>query len=205
MKPLLAILIPTIPERQQLLTRVIAQLDEQRAGHECILIIHESPREERGGKTTGEKRNELMGEAVARNATHIAFVDDDDLIGPTYIQRNMECVNGDYDTIELWGQYYENGKQMMPFHHSIIYDKWWQDNKAYYRCNNHLNCMKLSLVKDISFLPRTVGEDGNWAMDIQKAGILKNEYKVNEITYFYFKNGNHNQDMAKLQKRGIKL
>lgn len=207
MKPLLAILIPSTPDRQRLLDRLMKELDRQRAGHDCIVIINETASHKDGGPTTGVKRNQLLDAAREQNASHVAFVDSDDLVGPTYIQRNMECVNGDYDTIELWGQYYEGNKQMNPFHHSIIYDKWWQDNKAYYRCNNHLNCMKLDLVKDIRFQDKTWGEDGNWAMDIQKTGVLKKEYSVKEITYFYFsgKNKNHELEPILASRRGISL
>jgi hypothetical protein len=46
--------------------------------------------------------------------------------------------------------------------------------------------MKLSLVKDIPFEDITVGEDGRWSMAIQKAGVLKTEYQINETIYHYF-------------------
>ena len=203
MTPLLAILIPTTPDRKHLLSRVTDQIHIQKKEYEVITLINEDNYQH----TTGYKRNQLIDWAVENRASHIAFVDSDDIIGPTYIQRNMEAVYGNYDTAELWGQYFENGKQMNPFHHSIIYDHWFQDDKAYYRCNNHLNCMKLEKVKDIRFQDKTVGEDGNWAMDIQKAGILKTEYPVKEITYFYFsgRNKDHNQEPIMAQRRGILL
>jgi hypothetical protein len=201
-----AILIPSTPERRNLLARLMTELDKQRAGYECIVIQYETPTEKNGGPTTGAKRNALIDEAIVQCATHIAFFDDDDLPGPTYVQRNIEFMESGCDTIELWGQYYEHGKQLNPFHHSIKYDKWWQDDKYYYRCNNHLNGMKLDKIKDFRFLDRTFGEDGNWAMDIQKAGVLKTEYPVKEITYFYFHGKrNHKLEPLMLQKRGISL
>lgn len=202
MKPLFAVLIATLTERQQLLNRVMEQLNAQRVGKECIVIINEDQKQ----KTTGVKRNELMQSAIDNNATHIAYVDDDDLLSPNYVDLNMSATNDNYDTAELWGQYYEHGKQMNPFHHSIIHKEWWQDDKFYYRCNNHLNCMKLSLVKDFSFLDRNFGEDGNWSMDIQKAGILKNEYPVKEISYFYFHGRrNYAAEPGMVLKRGTAL
>lgn len=202
MKPLFAVLIATLTERQKLLNRVMDQLNTQRIGKECIIIINEDQKQ----KSTGVKRNELMQSAIDNNATHIAYVDDDDLLSPNYVDLNMAATNGDYDTAELWGQYYEHGKQMNPFHHSIAHKEWWQDDKFYYRCNNHLNCMKLSLVKDFSFLDRNFGEDGNWSMDIQKAGILKNEYPVKEISYFYFHGRrNYAAEPVMALKRGTAL
>lgn len=206
MTPLFAILIATMPERKNLLQRLLNALDQLPFEHEYLIIINNTKGERHGGPTTGAKRNECIDVAIREGATHGAFFDDDDLPGPTYLQRNLECTNGDFDTIELWGQYYEHGKQLNPFHHSIKYDKWFQDDKYYYRCNNHLNNMKLEKVKHIRFLDRTFGEDGNWAMDIQKAGVLKTEYPVKEITYYYF-HGRRNYALEPMmaQRRGIKL
>lgn len=202
MRPLFAILTPYTPDRQRLLDRVMEQLDKQRRGHECMVILSKDNKE----NSTGAKRNQLLDSAKEYNASHIAFVDSDDLVGPNYVQRNMEATIGDYDTAELWGQYYEHGKQLNPFHHSIKYDKWWQDDKYYYRCNNHLNCMKLEKVKDFKFLDRNFGEDGNWAMDIQKAGVLKREYPVKEILYYYFHGlRNHALEPMMALKRGTAI
>lgn len=202
MKPLFAILISTLTERKKLLDRVMAQLDKQRAGHDCIVILNE----DQGQQSTGEKRNGLVLAAIENNATNIAFVDDDDLLGPRYVELNMQAVHGGYDTASLWGQYYEHGKQLNPFHHSLKYKEWWQDDKFYYRCNNHLNMMSLEKVKDFKFLDRNFGEDGNWSMDIQKAGVLKTEFQIDEIIYYYFHGRrNHALEPGMALKRGTAL
>lgn len=206
MIPLFAILIATMPERKNLLHRLLNALDSLPFDDEYLIIINNTKSEKHGGPTTGRKRNDLVDAAIKAGATHIGFFDDDDLPAQNYLVRNLEATKGDYDTAELWGQYYEHGKLMNPFHHSIKYDKWWQDDKFYYRCNNHLNCMKLEKVKDFKFLDRTFGEDGNWAMDIQKAGVLKTEYPVKEIIYHYF-HGKRNYaiEPSMAQRRGNKL
>jgi hypothetical protein len=179
---LFAILIPTLTERAQLLNRLISELDKQRAGKNVIIIIAEDQKQ----KTTGAKRNDLIQAAIENNVDYFSFHDEDDLPGPNYIKRNMEGITLGYDTNSLWGQLYVNNKPDNPFHHSLKYDHWFQDKTTYYRCNNHLNCMKLSLVKDIPFEDITVGEDGRWSMAIQKAGVLKTEYQINETIYHYF-------------------
>lgn len=204
---LLALLIPFTPDRQILLDRVLGQIGEQIKDHPVIVITNEDKGHKRGGKTTGQKRNELLDEARNQNASHVAFIDSDDLISPRYLDAVMPGVYGDYDCCELWGQYYENGKQLNPFHHSIIHDHWWQDNKFYYRNPNHLNVIKLELLKDIQFKDKTIGEDGHFSIDLQKSGVLKNQYPINEILYYYFSGGrkDHKLEVMLAKERGISL
>jgi len=178
----LAILIPTITEREQLLNRVVAELDKQRKGHDVIIIINQDNRE----KTTGQKRNECISKAIELQADYIAHFDEDDLPGSNYVKRVMEGVNMGYDCCSLYGQLYIHGKPDNPFHHSIKYDHWYQDTKMYYRNPNHLNALKLSLVKDICYRDITVGEDGHYSIALQESGVLKTEYQINETIYHYF-------------------
>lgn len=196
----LALLIPTTPDRKEYLERLISEIlrqmnELQLAGgvHEldhvnmetdvCIMI-NEDNRE----KTTGRKRNELIAQAVLAGAQYIAHIDSDDMPGPTYIKRGMEVVASGLDCGELHGTLYINGrKDTRPFHHSIEYKEWWEDSKAYYRCPNHLNFIKLDLVKDIPFPDQTFGEDGQWAVHrVQPAGVLKTMYQIPEVIYHYF-------------------
>ena len=205
MKPLLAILIPTLTGNEMLYGRVYQQLNKQ-IGDKPVVIITEC---DSRTMTTGAKRNLLLQTAREQGVTHISFVDDDDLVGPTYIQRGLETVEGDYDCAELWGQYYENNKQFNPFHHSITHDHWHQDDKFYYRNPNHLNFIKLDHLKDIRFQDKTIGEDAHYSIDIQKQGLLKREYPVKEITYFYFAGKkelkDHDMEPIWAEQRGIKL
>lgn len=207
MKPLFAILIPYTPDRQTLCNRVIKQIEDQIGDHPVIIIKSLSKRHVDGGPTTGANRNSLIKSANQLNCSHVAFVDSDDLISPRYIEAVMPSVYGDYDCCELWGQYYENGKQMNPFHHSIKHDHWYQDVYGYYRNPNHLNVIKLSLLNNIRFQDKTIGEDGNFSIDLHKAGVLKKEYPIKEILYYYFAGGkkNHSLEPMMAQRRGIKL
>src|SRR5687768_17573142 len=112
MTPLLAILIPYTHDRKPLLDRLMKQLDEQIKDHPVMVIAHLDKGAKLGGRTTGKKRNELLDEARKQEATHVEFIDSDDLISNHHIEQVMPGVYGDYDCCELWGQYYENGKQM---------------------------------------------------------------------------------------------
>jgi hypothetical protein len=178
-----AILIPTLTERAKLLNRLIAEFDRQRKGKDVILIIHEDQRQ----VTTGQKRNELIKAAIENNVEYVAFFDDDDLPSANYIDLNLKGIESKSDCNSLMGRIYFKGKPGNPFHHSIKYDHWYQDDKMYYRNPNHLNCIKLELIKDIPFKDQTIGEDGHWSIDIQKAGVLKTEFAIDEIIYHYHK------------------
>jgi GT2 family glycosyltransferase len=181
-KPDLAILIPTLSSRKHLLARAQAELDKQRAGHNVILLINE----DQGEKTTGCKRNELIEVAANLGVKYIAFFDDDDMPGENYIKRMLEGIALDVDCCSLWGQIYWEGKKGKPFHHSILHKEWREDSKYYYRCINHLNCVKLDLVKDIRFPDQVFGEDGQWSYAVRDAGVLKTEYKIEEVIYHYY-------------------
>lgn len=183
MSKLLAILIPTLTERVQLLNRLQSALDKQRAGKNVILIINEDQKQ----KTTGAKRNELIQVAIDHNADYIAFFDDDDLPGDTYIQRGIETMESGKDCGELWGNYYVRGKLLKPFHHYLGCTHAWDDKEKFHRFPNHLNFWKLDLVKDFSFQNKNFGEDMTWAETIHKAGIVKTMYPISDILYHYHK------------------
>jgi hypothetical protein len=182
-EPLLAILIPTLTERVQLLDRLRRKLDFQRIGKNVILIIAE----DQGQKTTGQKRNELIQTAVDNEVDYISFFDDDDEPGETYIQRGIETMESGMDCGELWGNYYVRGKLIKPFHHSIVYKDWYEEKAHYCRMPNHLNFQKLSLVKDIPFPEQNFGEDGKQSYAMRDAGIFKKQYPIKDILYHYYK------------------
>lgn len=179
----LAVLIPTLTERAKLLARLMKELDHQRKGKDVIVIHHE----DQGQKTTGQKRNELIQAAVEQGAEYISFVDDDDALGSTYIQRGIEVAESGMDCGELWGNYYVKGKLVNPFHHSIIHKEWWQDKDYFYRMPNHLNFQRLAVMKDIPFPDQVFGEDGKQSYAMRDAGVFKTEYKIPEILYHYYK------------------
>ncbi len=179
----LAILIPTLDERRDLLKRLLDELYRQINGNEEVMIFIDTTDR---SVTTGMKRNWLIEKAVAAGAECFAFHDDDDMPGPTYIQRGLEFADSGLDCAELFGQIYWSGKAGLPFHHSIIYDHWYQDNTCYFRNPNHLNFLRTDKVKDIKYRDITIGEDGNYSIDLQNAGVLKSMFRIPETLYHYY-------------------
>lgn len=190
---MLAILIPTTPDRDILLQRLLEELQRQATelkatSKDVDFIILETPKhnKETNEFSHGAKRNQLIQMAVERGAKAIAFHDDDDMPGPTYIKRGLEFVESGMDVSELWGQIYFKGVKGNPFHHSLIHKEWWQDDKFYYRMPNHLNFQKLELTKQVPFPDQGFGEDGKQSYAMRDAGIFKTEFKIPEIIYNYF-------------------
>lgn len=185
----LAILIPTLTSRRELLTRVydelLKQIRETRNMFEVGIFLEE----DQAQLTTGLKRNLLIQSAVKAGAQYVSFVDDDDMVGPTYIKRGIEVVDSGWDCGELWGQIYWSGVKGKPFHHSIEHAEWYENDKTYFRMPNHLNFQKLSLVKDIPFPDQSFGEDGQQSYAMRDAKIFKTQYPIPEVIYHYY-NGN---------------
>ncbi len=182
-----AIMIPTLDSRVELFTRLIQTLEEQINVHDHDLqFIELVAHNDNGEKTTGLKRNECIAEALKRGCTHGAFHDDDDLPSETYIQRAIEFMNSGMDCASLVGQIYWNGKPGKPFLHSLEYKEWFEDQNNYYRMPNHLNFVKLDLIKDIKYPDQVFGEDGVWSYAVRDAGVLKTEFKIEEVIYHYF-------------------
>lgn len=180
--PELMILIPTTPDRKQLLDRLTDELVKQIGSQNVLIAINEDNYE----RTTGAKRNELIDCAYDYQTNVIAFHDSDDMPGETYIQRGLEFADSGMDTAELWGDIYWNGKKGKPFRHYLGCTHAWEDNVQYHRPPNHLNFWKLDLIKDFKFQDKTFGEDMTWAMEIQNAGIVKTMYPISETIYNYF-------------------
>lgn len=204
MKKKLAILIPTIPGREDSLHRLLVTLRAQvikYSGGDVInrridsdpgfkfiyfdriaIIINKDNKE----KTTGAKRNELIAAAKHEGYDYVAFFDDDDMPGPTYIQNQMAVVNSGKDCGELWGNIYFSGKKGKPFHHSIIYDKWSENKYTYQRTPNHLNCIRTDISAAFPFPDQVFGEDGKQSEAMAAAGVLKTMHPIDDVIYHYF-------------------
>lgn len=192
MKPLLAILIPTTPDRDLLYNRLIQELNKQ-IGDKNVKIIplltEKGPSKQEPhntGPTTGEKRNTLIRMAIDVGAEALAFHDSDDMPGPTYIQRGLEFVKSGLDCAELFGQIYWSGKPGMPFHHYLTCTHAWEDSKQYHRPPNHLNFWRLDKIKGFKFQNKTFGEDMTWAMEIRNSNVIQTMMPIPEVIYHYF-------------------
>lgn len=177
----LSILICTIESRWQHFQRLKSILEPQlNEDVEMLYLIDKGIRF--GGKSIGFKRNMLLQSATG---DYLAYIDDDDRVTNNYVQLQLQACDSGCDCGSLNGIITFNGKRPERFIHSIEYREYFERNRVYYRPPNHLNCIKSEIAKQYSFQDVSMYEDTNWAMEICNAGVLKTEFKIDQIIYFY--------------------
>lgn len=188
----LAILIPTIEsedptkDRQEMLHKLLTELDKQivraKATDDIVIV----PYADDGTKTTGAKRNMLLQVGI-RAAEYVAFFDDDDYPGDTYIKCLMAGINGGFDCCSLRGVMLTDGENPELFEHSIRYGAWATTDShiKYERYPNHLNCIKSSIAKGFKFPEVDHGEDKVFSDAMHQAGVIKSEYYTDDVIYVY--------------------
>lgn len=100
----LSILIPSIPEREHLLNKLLSNLHSQidyinevhPAIGEIEILIDNSDKFLNGGKTVGEKRDFLVQKAVG---DYLCFLDDDDEVPFNYCETLLRAMAKDVDVI----------------------------------------------------------------------------------------------------------
>jgi glycosyltransferase involved in cell wall biosynthesis len=179
MQPLFNILICHKIERYDYLKQLNAALDPQidKFNGKVVVLIDDSRY-----KSIGKKRNDLL---IRADAKYVAFFDDDDLPGPNYVKLIMEGIKQNVDCCELIGEITDDGKNPRKFLHSLNYDSWFERDGVYYRPPNHLNAIKSEIAKQFRFPEKNHGEDHDWSMQIQKSGLLKTQFDINETIYHY--------------------
>jgi glycosyltransferase involved in cell wall biosynthesis len=184
MSPIISILIPTLESRKVFFDRLVSelfwQLDQIPNGRQLVEIMQY---QDKGELTTGAKRNWLVNNAKGQ---YVAGFDDDDMPTDCYMQVMLKAAESGADCGEFRGLYFSNGVYDRPFHHSIQYDRWWQNQYGYYRNPNHISLIKRELILDIPFKDITVGEDGQFSLALQASGRLKTEFPVKETLYLYY-------------------
>lgn len=149
-----------------------------------ITINSWTPRE----ATTGQKRNRLIQEA---RGDFIAFIDDDDLVAPNYVDSILGVIRNHpspskLDCIGLVGQISWHGERRTSprkFIHTLECKEWHEKDGVYYRTPNHLNPIAARHAKAVPFPDITVGEDHVWSNAIRP--LLRHEILIEDTLYFY--------------------
>jgi len=177
----LSLLICTLPQRrdffQSLMRELRRQLQTLNAWSEVEILSDDGQ-----AISIGEKRNYLLSIA---DGDYLAFIDDDDRVCPNYIKLLLEGIATNPDACSLHGIITDDGKNPRHFYHSLKFTSWYEENSVYYRYPNHLSTIKSSIAKRFKFPKINTGEDHDWSTQIFKSGLIKSEYWIDEIIYYY--------------------
>jgi glycosyltransferase involved in cell wall biosynthesis len=180
----ISILICTIIKRRHLFDNLFSSLQEQSKPYiNEVEILVES---DNGEKSIGAKRNELLERATGE---YVCFIDDDDEVSPSYIQLLRQAVESGKDCASLKGLMTWDGINPEVFEHSLKYKEWRTNPGSaeikHERYPNHLSLIRSSVAKQFKFPNKNWSEDHDWSKQIHESGLLKTEYYIPEILYYY--------------------
>jgi len=179
-----SVLIPTLESRRAQFRHLCEHLTSQvRAAHleNSVEILHE--RDDRQA-SIGAKRNALVNRACGR---FVAFVDDDDDVSDDYIATICEVIGRrpDIDCIGIKGIITFRGGHPHEFTHSLCYRDYFSRKHNYFRPPYHLNPILRAIAARFPFRAVSYSEDVDWALRLQRAGVLQCEEFIDLPLYFY--------------------
>lgn len=181
-----SILICTLKERQKkfmdLTIFLMKQIKFHKLENEIEIIYLSDSLFDKNKMTIGEKRNNLINTA---NGKYISFIDDDDMVSADYVNSIYNRLLKAPDCVSITGIMTTNGMMPKKFIHSLAYITYYEKNNIYYRCPNHLNPMLKAIALMVKFPEQSHGEDTDFALRLQKTGLLKKEEFINYPIYFY--------------------
>lgn len=185
---LLSLLIPTTPDRADTFGKLLAELNRQATDDVeiCTLLTKKYKEFPQREHSIGYKRNKLLQES---KGLYVAFIDSDDRVVSDYIGLLLEGIDKGPDCCSLNGIITEDGKNPLRFQHSIKHNAYVTCPDAeeirYLRYPNHLNAIRSDIAKQFTFPETNHGEDTDFATQIHRSKILRTEYDIPEIIYYY--------------------
>lgn len=173
-----SILILTCPGREKFLQRLLDVLNPQVAENPDVEI---RIRMDNRNMDRGQNRKALIEEAEGQ---YVCFIDDDDLVPRDYVNSIYKLLDG-VDYIGFRVQAFQDNQPLAPTYHSLKYLNWSQDSEAYYRDLSHVNPIRKELALQGVFCG-TGNEDVTWADSMRGLMIVKNEYYIPKVMYWYF-------------------
>lgn len=175
----LSILIPTLPERHQMLRQLMANLSSQATQFpgEVEIKINDAGRSMR----TGEKRNTMI---TLADGDYVVFVDDDDKLDRSYVYEIMKALESNPDCVTFNGWMTTNGSHRVDFVIKLG-EKYEERGGKYYRFPNHIVPIRRSIAEQVKFPNITQGEDYIWAKQINDRRLLKTSVHIDKQLYWY--------------------
>ena len=180
-----SILMPTLSYRKNLFEKALSEVKRQinEIDTAKIEVIYES---DNGELTLGAKRNLLISRA---SGTYCCFIDDDDIISPSYLKTFLPMLEKDYDCASFLGAHYDKGNFNKLFYHSLDVDEWHETSEMYYRTPSPMNMIKTEICRKIQYKDVRHVEDHEFSKRLKDSGLLKNEYKIPNIPIYHYIDG----------------
>lgn len=175
----LSLLIPTLPERYDLLKRLQKVLAPQLEYFidRTQIIYNDQGR----GVCIGEKRNQLVQQVTT---DYLVFIDDDDMVSSYYLSEVFKAMDQAPDVITFNGWMTTNGANRKNFVIKLG-EKYEERNNIYYRHPNHLCPIKSHLCRRVPFPHQTSGEDYSYSLGLKNRCILKTSVHIEQDLYHY--------------------
>ena len=181
----LSILIPTVPERAQVLERLTTELYRQisacNANSLVEVLVHETPMMFNGGDHTGKKRNHLL--SIAKGE-YVTFIDDDDMVTDCFISEVLKAAETGCDVMGMKGWITENGGNRIEFNIAIE-NGYELVGNIYFRHPNHITPMKRSIALQVGFPDISHGEDYDFSVRLKNMGLCKTQTYIVPPIYHY--------------------
>ena len=181
-----SILIPTMNSRNALFQKLLAEVNNQIQYIQTQANIEVLYEVDNGEMTLGAKRNLLVSRARGK---YCCFIDDDDIISPTFLQTFLPMMNQEYDCASYVGAYYNNGVFEKLFYHSLDITGWYETEDRYWRSVSPMNMIKTDIVRKIQYKDIRDTEDHEFSIRLLKSGLLKSEFKIPYIPIYHYIDG----------------
>lgn len=179
--PLWTILIPTIPERDHLLRRLLAVLLPQLEQHEGAVEIR--ARRNAGEIPIGELRDAMLAEATGE---YVSWIDDDDLVPDDYVAEVVAALAGRPDHVGYQVEYSVDGEPKELVDHSLRHRRWHRTAAGeLVRDFTHVDPVRREHATRGRFAVARVGraEDRAWVKQVRP--FLHTEAYINKVMYRY--------------------
>jgi len=182
----LAVLIPTVPERQDVFRQLLDRIHKISGRHQAnINIIHfETPSLKQGGCHTGLKRQILL-QAGAKVADYVVFIDDDDEIDDEYFEKIFQALEQAPDVVTFNGIITTDGQDQRSLSIAVG-NEYVEIDRTYLRPPNHLCPIKSSIAIQIGYNTElSNSEDYDYCLRLSKSGLIHKSVHIDAKLYHY--------------------
>jgi len=173
----LSILIPSLPERIDVMSKIVEEVTKQSQGKPVeVLVMLDNKK-----RTIGAKRNSLIEQAKGE---YVVFVDDDDRVVPHFVEALCSKIEAEPDTdcivydvaVNLNGKFSKICKYGKEYRYG-------QDAFFYYRKPNSRMCYAKRIAEKHKFLDINYGEDDEWGERASRD--IGKQSRIPDVLYHY--------------------